>query len=118
LDAESLSILTAWRARGLKLRVLAIDARAKSEGASGQTESAPVPHQGAAPAAVVGADLTLRDPEGRVARVWGLPHSGACVLLRPDQHVVARWMGNPSGRLHAALCRATQCLRSVSNDLH
>ena len=118
LDAESLSILHAWRARGLKLRVLAIDARAQSEAASGQTESAPVPHQGAAPVAVVGADLTLRDPEGRVARVWGLPHSGACVLLRPDQHVVARWMGNPSGRLHAALCRATQCLSTVSNDLH
>ena len=74
-----------WQAKGLKLRVLLI-----GQGASAQ-----------------GADACLPDPEGRARARWGVATSGAAYLLRPDQHVCARWMTLDAHRLNAALKQAT-----------
>jgi 3-(3-hydroxy-phenyl)propionate hydroxylase len=69
------------RARGVPLRVTAIGA--------------------ALP--VAGADQTLADADGHVRQRYGVPASGAAYLLRPDQHVCARWLTLDASRLQAAL---------------
>lgn len=43
--------------------------------------------------------------QGLAAQRFGA-REGSCVLLRPDQHVAARWHAFQPGRLHAALARA------------
>ncbi|WP_101047787.1 FAD-dependent monooxygenase [Macromonas nakdongensis] len=55
---------------------------------------------------VPGADQTLPDADGRVRTRYGVPASGAAYLLRPDQHVCARWLTLDAERLHAALQQA------------
>ncbi|MBL8352685.1 MAG: FAD-dependent monooxygenase [Burkholderiaceae bacterium] len=52
---------------------------------------------------VAGADLTLADADGHFRRRYGVPASGAAYLLRPDQHVCARWLTLDATRLQAAL---------------
>ena len=52
---------------------------------------------------VVGADLTLADADGHFRRRYGVRASGAAYLLRPDQHVCARWLSLDATRLQAAL---------------
>ncbi|MCK6426698.1 MAG: FAD-dependent monooxygenase [Burkholderiaceae bacterium] len=74
-------VVEAARARGLPLRVLAIGAAT----------------------AVAGADATLPDADGRCRQRWGVPAGGAAYLLRPDQHVCARWLTLDASRLQAAL---------------
>ena len=69
------------RARGVPLRILAIGA------------SQPVQ----------GADVTLADADGHFRQRYGVPASGAAYLLRPDQHVCARWLTLDADRLQAAL---------------
>ena len=69
------------RAGGLPLKLIAIGA------------SAPV----------AGADLTLADADGRLRAAYGIEAAGAAYLLRPDQHVCARWMALDATRLQAAL---------------
>jgi 3-(3-hydroxy-phenyl)propionate hydroxylase len=54
-----------------------------------------------------GADASLPDPEGRARARWGVRTDGAAYLLRPDQHVCARWMTLDAHRLSAALQQAT-----------
>jgi len=58
---------------------------------------------------VVGAELTLPDAQGRVRARYGVLAGGAAYLLRPDQHVCARWMSLDATRLRAALNTVT-CL--------
>lgn len=72
------------RAHGVPLQVLAI-------GAAGPVQ---------------GADQVLPDAEGRLRRRWGLPGAGAAYLLRPDQHVCARWLTLDASRLRAAFTAA------------
>jgi len=74
-----------WQAQGLKLRVLLV----------GQSSSAP------------GADVCLHDTDGRVRTRYGVRTDGGAYLLRPDQHVCARWMTLDAHRLNAALKQAT-----------
>lgn len=52
---------------------------------------------------VAGADLTLADVNGRFRQRYGVQASGAAYLLRPDQHVCARWLTLDATRLQAAL---------------
>ena len=85
LSAPLQAALQAWRARGVALSVLALSPHAQ-----------PVP----------GADRTLHDPDGAIAARLGLQRPGASLLVRPDQHVCARWLSLDPGRLDAALQRA------------
>jgi len=74
-------VIEVTRARGVPLRVIAIGADA----------------------AVDSADLTLPDTSGHIRQRYGVPASGAAYLLRPDQHVCARWLTLDAIRLQAAL---------------
>jgi 3-(3-hydroxy-phenyl)propionate hydroxylase len=76
-----LEVVQATRAKGVALRVIAIGA--------------------AQP--VAGADVTLPDADGHVRERYGVPASGAGYLMRPDQHVCARWLTLDAARLQAAL---------------
>lgn len=71
------------RARGLPLQIVAVGA--------------------ARP--VAGADQTLPDADGHLRKRHGLTAGGA-YLLRPDQHVCARWTALDAPRLRAALYTA------------
>lgn len=46
------------------------------------------------------------DSEGRLAESLGVTASGAAYLIRPDQHVAARWLGLDGYRLRRGLRRA------------
>ena len=55
---------------------------------------------------VAGADKTFPDADGHFRRRYGVRASGAGYLLRPDQHVCARWLTLDATRLEAALATA------------
>ena len=76
-----LQVVCRTRERGVPLRVIAVGA----------------------PGPVDGADLSLPDGNGHFRRRYGVPASGAAYLLRPDQHVCARWLTLDATRLQAAL---------------
>ena len=78
------AVVTEARARGLVIRVSAV-------GTAGPVD---------------GADQCFADNDGAFRQRWGVPASGAAYLLRPDQHVCARWMTLDAGRLQAALQQA------------
>lgn len=77
--------LAAWRGRGVAVQAIAL------RSAAGPAE---------------GAERTLHDPDGRIAARLGLRRAGASLLVRPDQHVCARWLGLDAARLRAALQQA------------
>jgi 3-(3-hydroxy-phenyl)propionate hydroxylase len=54
---------------------------------------------------VGGADQSLPDADGHLRERYGLQDGGA-YLLRPDQHVCARWLHLDAPRLRAALINA------------
>jgi 3-(3-hydroxy-phenyl)propionate hydroxylase len=54
-------------------------------------------------ASVQGADRTLHDPSGHCRQRYGVAMPGAAYLLRPDQHVCARWQALQPAGLVAAL---------------
>ena len=74
-------VVAGARARGVPLTVIAVGA----------------------PGPVAGADLSLPDARGHFRQRYGVPASGAAYLLRPDQHVCARWLTLDAHRLQAAL---------------
>lgn len=79
---ESLQqVIQEARARGMPLRVTAVGA--------------------AQP--VAGADQHLRDADGHLRQRYGVPANGGAYLLRPDQHICARWLTLDATRLQAAL---------------
>ena len=49
----------------------------------------------------------LSDPEGSVAQRWGAREPGEVFLVRPDQHLCARWTDDLPLALATALARAT-----------
>lgn len=80
---EWLAAVAELRAQGLPLQLIAVGARQ------------PVP----------GADQTLPDADGYLRERHGLTHGGA-YLLRPDQHICARWTALDAPRLRAAVWNA------------
>lgn len=94
LPAELARAAAPWRAKGLPIRLVAVRPPA------GRNGPLPVPD----------ADLTLPDTDGRISARLGVGAPGALYLLRPDQHVSARWLQTPStDRLNGALQRALGC---------
>jgi 3-(3-hydroxy-phenyl)propionate hydroxylase len=84
IAAPLMQVVQDARSRGVPLKVIAVGA--------------------AQP--VAGADVTLADAEGRVRARYGVQANGAAYLLRPDQHVCARWVTLDATRLQAALQHA------------
>ena len=81
IPAELMQVVSKARGRGLPLRVIAV-------GSSRH---------------VTGADETLADVDGRCRERYGVHGNGAAYLLRPDQHVCARWLALDAVRLQTAL---------------
>ena len=79
-----LQVVTDHRAKGVPLKLIAVGADV----------------------AVAGADLVLADANGHLRQRYGVQASGAAYLLRPDQHVCARWVSLDATRLQAALTTA------------
>jgi hypothetical protein len=50
-------------------------------------------------------DRVLHDADGRVWARYGVHRAGTAYLLRPDQHVAARWINLDAFRLNTALNR-------------
>jgi 3-(3-hydroxy-phenyl)propionate hydroxylase len=48
----------------------------------------------------------LPDADGHLRQRYGVPANGGAYLLRPDQHVCARWITLDATRLQAALTTA------------
>jgi 3-(3-hydroxy-phenyl)propionate hydroxylase len=55
---------------------------------------------------VTGADQHLPDADGHLRARYGVPAQGGAYLLRPDQHVCARWLTLDAARLQAAFANA------------
>jgi 3-(3-hydroxy-phenyl)propionate hydroxylase len=55
---------------------------------------------------VAGADQHLPDADGHLRQRYGVPANGGAYLLRPDQHICARWLTLDATRLQAALATA------------
>jgi 3-(3-hydroxy-phenyl)propionate hydroxylase len=85
VPADVQATVKAWQAKGLKLRMLLIGQATQAEGA----------------------DVCLPEPDGHARARWGVETNGAAYLLRPDQHVCARWLTMDAQRLNAALSQAT-----------
>ncbi|MBE7939893.1 MULTISPECIES: FAD-dependent monooxygenase [Ramlibacter] len=84
LPAALRDALATQRARGVPLKVIAV----------GQ------------PGPVAGADACVADAQGRLRERYGMATPGAAYLLRPDQHVCARWVTLDAQRLAAAFVAA------------
>ncbi|HQQ71578.1 MAG TPA: monooxygenase, partial [Alicycliphilus sp.] len=82
--------ITALRAKGLPLNVTVV-------GASGP---------------VAGADQTLPDAQGRLRARYGVEADSAAYLLRPDQHICARWKALAPAQLQAAIAQALPQLKA------
>jgi 3-(3-hydroxy-phenyl)propionate hydroxylase len=95
LPADVLGGVAQWRAKGLPLRITCIT---QGAGADAGTASSP-------------ADMpwlqVLSDQQGRVHSRYGVTSPSAAYLLRPDQHICARWLRLDAQRLDAALMQAT-----------
>mgnify|MGYP006146753871 CR=1 FL=1 len=48
----------------------------------------------------------LPDADGHLRQRYGVPAHGGAYLLRPDQHICARWLTLDATRLQAALNNA------------
>ena len=82
VPAELRDVVASVKARGVTVRLIAVTSQSAAN--------------------VEGADLTLHDSEGRCRTRYGVMANGAAYLLRPDQHVCARWMALDANRLQAA----------------
>jgi 3-(3-hydroxy-phenyl)propionate hydroxylase len=61
---------------------------------------------------VAGADKYLPNADGHLRERYGITAKGGAYLLRPDQHVCARWVRLDATRLQAALTTALPTRRT------
>jgi 3-(3-hydroxy-phenyl)propionate hydroxylase len=115
LPGDVLASVSAWRARGVPIQIIAVN-RGESESGIDKPLSAtddksrlrndftasPVPGEIAAQREPANA-REIADPAGRVWSTYGVSRSGAAYLIRPDQHVCARWQTLQGDRLDAAM---------------
>lgn len=80
IPAPLQQVVAGMRAKGVPVKVIAVGASQ----------------------AVAGADKTLADADGHLRARYGIQASGGAYLLRPDQHVCARWLTLDATRLQAA----------------
>ncbi|MBK6853723.1 MAG: FAD-dependent monooxygenase [Burkholderiales bacterium] len=120
LGADVTQALDHWRARGVPLLHWEVMQHARPAAAAGDELSRDVGAQAGAAAgsdelpvdtdpdtqASDGPDRVIHDAAGRVWDSYGVGRAGAAYLLRPDQHVVARWINLDAQRLNSALARA------------
>jgi 3-(3-hydroxy-phenyl)propionate hydroxylase len=90
LSEDLQQVIKAARGKGMPLNVIAVGA--------------------AQP--VSGADKHLPDADGQLRERYGIPAHGGAYLLRPDQHVCARWLALDANRLQAALTTALPTRRT------
>jgi 3-(3-hydroxy-phenyl)propionate hydroxylase len=90
LPEDLQKVITAARATGLPLNVTAVGA--------------------AQP--VAGADKHLPDADGHLRARYGITTHGGAYLLRPDQHICARWLTLDAKRLQTALTTALPTCRT------
>lgn len=95
LPAELRDGVAQWHAQGFPLRLTCITP-------SGHSEAGLLERPTNAPWLQV-----LSDPQGQVHDRYGVTQPGAAYLLRPDQHICARWLHLDAQRLNAALVQAT-----------
>ena len=84
LPASLQAVLAQTRANGVRIRVTAVGAN----------------H------AVTGCEQTLPDTAGDLRQRYGMTTEGAAYLLRPDQHICARWLSLEAPALQTALAHA------------
>jgi 3-(3-hydroxy-phenyl)propionate hydroxylase len=84
---EAIDDVEILRSRGIAVRLLSIRRQARSS------------------AAQPGVDVALCDPEGHVSGLWGCDDA-AVYVVRPDQHVCARWTVVGRARVREAIQRA------------
>jgi 3-(3-hydroxy-phenyl)propionate hydroxylase len=94
LPADVLASVAQWRAKGLPLKLTCISPGAAPAGLQPSQADAPWLQ-------------TLCDAQGRVHSRYGVTTPGAAYLLRPDQHICARWLQLDAQCLNAALAQAT-----------
>lgn len=83
INPELVKVVDSFRERGIPFKIVAV----RPDG------SRPV----------AGADLVLDDKAGRFRTKYGIKGDGAAYLVRPDQHVCARWFTLSAERLSAAI---------------
>jgi 3-(3-hydroxy-phenyl)propionate hydroxylase len=120
LAAEVAQALVFWRARGLPLLHWEVLQQDEPLAAAGEDATLDVSDQVDARSdtaelpvsvdpdtvATTGPDRVIHDKSGRVWDNYGVGRAGAAYLLRPDQHVAARWINVDAQRLNSALSRA------------
>ena len=95
LPADVLASAAQWRAKGLPIKITCITQGGDTEeGLQASPADSPRPQ-------------VLSDPLGRAYSRYGVIAPGAAYLLRPDQHICARWLHLDAQRLDAALEQAT-----------
>ena len=95
LPADVLASAAQWRAKGLPIKITCITQGGDTEEGL-QARPTDAPRQ-----------QVLSDPHGRAYSRYGVTTPGAAYLLRPDQHICARWLRLDAQRLDAALEQAT-----------
>ena len=95
LPADVLASAAQWRAKGLPIKITCITQGGDTEEGL-QARPTDAPRQ-----------QVLADPRGRAYSRYGVTAPGAAYLLRPDQHICARWLRLDAQRLDAALEQAT-----------
>ena len=85
LTSQLEALLSAWHGRGLAVRVVLLTAQAVT---------------------AVNADTVLHDPLEQAKSRYGVTTQKAAYLLRPDQHIAARWHSLSAAGLDAALHQA------------